>query len=105
LLSRPISTAFIIGLFERPIKIGDTVEVGNLIGTVRSIGIRASNIRTYDGAEIIVPNGNLVSNEVINWTLSDQRRRIEIPYNQLDLHLRSTDKEEKLKTTNNLHKP
>jgi small-conductance mechanosensitive channel len=65
-------------LFERPIKIGDTIEVGDLIGTVRSIGIRASNIRTFDGAEIIIPNGNLISNEVINWTLSDQRRRIEI---------------------------
>jgi len=65
-------------LFERPIKIGDTIEVGELVGTVRSIGIRASNIRTFDGAEIIVPNGNLISNEVVNWTLSDQRRRIEI---------------------------
>ncbi len=56
----------LILLFERPIKIGDTVEVGDLIGTVRSIGIRASNIRTFDGAEIIVPNGNLISNEVVN---------------------------------------
>ena len=65
-------------LFERPIKIGDTIEVGDLVGTVRSIGIRASNIRTFDGAEIIVPNGNLISNEVVNWTLSDKRRRIEI---------------------------
>ncbi|UBM62744.1 mechanosensitive ion channel [Candidatus Sulfidibacterium hydrothermale] len=65
-------------LFERPIKIGDTIEVGDLIGKVRSIGIRASNIRTFDGAEIIIPNGNLISSEVINWTLSDQRRRIEI---------------------------
>ncbi len=65
-------------LFERPIKIGDTIEVGKLVGTVRSIGIRASNIRTFDGAEIIVPNGNLISNEVVNWTLSDRKRRIEI---------------------------
>jgi small-conductance mechanosensitive channel len=68
----------LILLFERPIKINDTVEVGTLIGNVRSIGIRASNIRTFDGAEIIVPNGNLISNEVINWTLSDQKRRIEV---------------------------
>ncbi len=68
-------------LFERPIKIGDTIEVGDLTGKVLSIGIRASNIRTFDGAEIIVPNGNLISNEVINWTLSDQRRRIEIRVN------------------------
>jgi len=65
-------------LFERPIQIGDTVEVGHLIGNVKSIGIRSSNIRTFDGAEVIVPNGQLISNEVVNWTLSDQQRRIEI---------------------------
>jgi len=65
-------------LFERPIKIGDTVEVGTLIGQVKSIGIRSSKVRTFDGAEIIVPNGNLISNEVINWTLSDRKRRVEI---------------------------
>jgi small-conductance mechanosensitive channel len=68
----------LILLFERPIKIGDTIEVGQLMGNVRSIGIRSSNVRTFDGAEIIVPNGNLISNEVINWTLSDQTRRIEV---------------------------
>jgi small-conductance mechanosensitive channel len=68
----------LILLFERPIKISDTIEVGTLMGNVRSIGIRSSNIRTFDGAEIIVPNGNLISNEVINWTLSDKTRRIEV---------------------------
>lgn len=68
----------LILLLERPIKIGDTIEVGNLIGVVKHIGIRASNIHTYDGAEIIVPNGQLISNEVINWTLTDKRRRIEV---------------------------
>jgi potassium efflux system protein len=68
----------LILLFERPIKIGDTIEFGTLLGNVKSIGIRASNVRTFDGAEIIVPNGNLISSEVINWTLSDQHRRIEI---------------------------
>jgi small-conductance mechanosensitive channel len=65
-------------LFERPVQIGDTIEVGTLMGKVMSIGIRASNIKTFDGAEVIVPNGNLISNEVINWTLSDQQRRIEV---------------------------
>ena len=68
----------LILLFERPIQIGDTIEVGALLGIVKSIGIRASNVRTFDGAEVIVPNGNLISNEVVNWTLSDQRRRIEV---------------------------
>lgn len=65
-------------LFERPIQLGDTVQVGQLTGNVKSIGIRASSIRTFEGAEVIVPNGQLVSNEVINWTLSDQKRRVEI---------------------------
>ncbi|MDB4581518.1 mechanosensitive ion channel [Draconibacterium sp.] len=68
----------LILLFERPVQIGDTIEIGTLIGKVRSIGIRASNIQTFDGAEVIVPNGHLISNEVINWTLSDQQRRIEV---------------------------
>ncbi len=68
----------VILLFERPVQIDDTVEVNNLIGRVKSMGIRSSNIRTFDGAEVIVPNANLISNEVINWTLSDQKRRIEI---------------------------
>ncbi len=68
----------LILLFERPIQIGDTVEVGTLLGNVKSIGIRSSKVRTFDGAEVIVPNGQFISNEVVNWTLSDQRKRIEI---------------------------
>jgi small-conductance mechanosensitive channel len=73
---------FVSGLilvFERPIQIGDTVQVGTTLGEVRSIGIRASVVRTFEGAEVIVPNGNLVSTEVVNWTLSDRLRRVEIP--------------------------
>jgi len=48
------------------------------MGTVKEIGIRASKIKTYDGAEVIVPNGNLISNELINWTLADKQRRAEV---------------------------
>jgi small-conductance mechanosensitive channel len=72
---------FISGLiliFERPIKVGDVIEVGSLSGKVLRIGIRASSIRTFDGAEVIVPNGNLISAELVNWTRSDQLRRMEI---------------------------
>ena len=69
----------LILLFERPIQLGDTVQVGPLIGNVKSIDLRASNIRTFDGAEVIVPNGQLISKEVINWTLSDKTRRMEVP--------------------------
>lgn len=72
---------FISGLiliYERPVQVGDVIEVGNLMGEIKSIGIRASNIRTYDGSEVIVPNSNLISDQLINWTLSDDHRRLEI---------------------------
>jgi small-conductance mechanosensitive channel len=72
---------FISGLiiiFERPIQIGDAVQVEDLSGRVQHIGIRSSIIKTWDGAEVIVPNGNLISNKVINWTFADQSRRIDI---------------------------
>jgi len=69
----------IILLFERPITIGDTIEVGTVLGEVRRIGIRSSTIRTYEGAEVIVPNGMLISDRLINWTYSDRQRRVELP--------------------------
>jgi potassium-dependent mechanosensitive channel len=68
----------LILLFERPIKIGDIIEVGGNIGEVRRIGIRASIIRTADGSEVIVPNGLLISGQVTNWTLSDRGRAVEV---------------------------
>jgi potassium efflux system protein len=66
--------------FERPIQVGDIIQIAtlNLMGEVKDIGIRASIVKTFDGAEVVVPNGNLISNEMINWTLSDKRRRQEI---------------------------
>lgn len=68
----------LILLFERPVQVGDRVQVGDLTGDVRHIGVRATVVRTRDGAEVIVPNANLISSEVINWTLSDPRRRINV---------------------------
>ncbi|WP_088339930.1 mechanosensitive ion channel family protein [Robiginitalea sediminis] len=68
----------VILLFEREVQIGDVIEVGNLTGKVTSMGIRSSHIKTFDGAEVIVPNGQLISKEVVDWTLSDKSRRIEI---------------------------
>jgi small-conductance mechanosensitive channel len=68
----------LILLFERPIQIGDTVQVGNVMGDVKRIGIRSSTIRTGAGAEVIVPNSSLISEQVTNWTLSDTTRRIEL---------------------------
>ncbi|MBV9873965.1 MAG: mechanosensitive ion channel [Verrucomicrobia bacterium] len=73
----------LILLFERPIKLGDVIEIGGTVGEVRRIGIRACVIRTADGSEIIVPNGSLISNQVTNWTFSDRVRAIEISVNIL----------------------
>ncbi len=69
----------LILLFERPIKVGDVIDVSGNVGEVRRIGIRASVIRTPDGSEVIVPNGMLISSQVTNWTFSDQHRAVEVP--------------------------
>lgn len=72
---------FVSGLilvFERPILPGDTVEVNNLLGTVNRIGVRSSSISTFDGAEVVVPNNNLIANDLINWTLSNRSKRVEV---------------------------
>jgi potassium-dependent mechanosensitive channel len=71
----------IILLFERPIKIGDLIEVGGTVGEVQHIGIRASVVRTAEGSEIIVPNGTPISGQVTNWTFSDRRRAVEVSVN------------------------
>ena len=73
---------FVSGLilaFERPINLGDTIEVDMEMGVVTNIGVRSSNIRAYSGAEVIIPNGDLISKKVINWTLSNRNRRSKIP--------------------------
>jgi small-conductance mechanosensitive channel len=68
----------LILLFERPIQVGDHVQVGPLMGRMSRIGIRASTVRTYDGSEVIVPNGDLIAQQVVNYTLSDRDRRMEV---------------------------
>ena len=68
----------IIVLFERPIKIGDLVQVGTQQGTVRQIGIRATIIRSSDGSDVIIPNGKLISDPVTNWTLMSHQRQLQI---------------------------
>ncbi len=69
----------LILLFERPVKVGDVIQVDDATGTVERIGIRATVIRTVSGAEIIVPNGNLISARVTNWTRTNRQRMMEIP--------------------------
>jgi small-conductance mechanosensitive channel len=75
----------LILLVERPINVGDVIELGHLVGTVRRIGIRSSTVRTLQGAEVILPNAELIAQPVINWTLSDRLRRMEI-----DLSVKAT---------------
>lgn len=72
---------FIAGLilaFERPINLGDTIEVDQERGVVTSIGVRSSNIRSYSGYEAIIPNGDLISKKVLNFTLTNRDRRSSI---------------------------
>jgi small-conductance mechanosensitive channel len=72
---------FVSGLIlvaERPMKVGDVIEVGSLVGQVRRIGIRSSTVHSSDGAEVIVPNAELISGQLVNWTLTDARRRVEL---------------------------
>jgi len=68
----------LILLFERPIVAGDLIVMGSLDGVVLEIGLRASKVKTWDGAEVIVPNGDLITKQVTNLTLTDKNRRREI---------------------------
>jgi small-conductance mechanosensitive channel len=68
----------LILMFERPIQPGDVVEVGGVSGKVREIGMRATTLSTFEGADVVVPNGVLLNEKLINWTLSDQDRRIDV---------------------------
>ena len=69
----------IILIFERPFQIGDYIELNAKKGVVRDIGIRSSRMITEEGNEIIMPNGDLLSGEVINWTVRNSQVRIEVP--------------------------
>jgi small-conductance mechanosensitive channel len=66
----------LIVLFERPVKVGDTIQMDDVIGRVKHIGIRASIIASTSGAEVIIPNGKLISERVTNWTLSSKLRQV-----------------------------
>ncbi len=69
----------IIIAFERPIQIGDTIEVGGKTGTVQEIGVRSSQISNGEGANIIIPNGDLLSQQLVNWTINDRNKRVKVP--------------------------
>jgi potassium efflux system protein len=69
----------LIILFERPIRVGDIVTIGDTTGTVSKIEIRATTIRNWDRQELLVPNKEFITGRLLNWTLSDQINRVVIP--------------------------
>lgn len=71
----------IILMFERTIRIGDTIEISDvLLGRVTDMRIRSTTVRTFDNIDIVVPNASFIQHNVINWTLDDITRRIHIPF-------------------------
>jgi potassium-dependent mechanosensitive channel len=70
----------VILIFDRPVRIGDTVEVGDKKGRVKEIGIRSSTLLTEEGAEVIIPNGDVLSSRIVNWTLSNNHVRIALSF-------------------------
>ena len=69
----------LIILIEQPIRVGDAVTIGNLMGRVTRIHIRSTIITLWDRSEMVVPNKDFVTTKLINWTLSDSKRRITMP--------------------------
>ncbi|MDT8441793.1 MAG: mechanosensitive ion channel [Desulfuromonadales bacterium] len=69
----------LILLFERPVKVGDTINIDEQWGTINKIGLRSTVVETLDRAEIIVPNSELISQKVTNWTFSSNVSRIVLP--------------------------
>jgi potassium-dependent mechanosensitive channel len=70
----------IILIFDRPLRIGDTVDIGDKRGRVKEIGVRSSTLLTEDGAEVIIPNGDVLSHNIVNWTLSNNHARVALTF-------------------------
>jgi len=64
--------------FEKPVNVGDIVEFAGQTGRMKSIGIRSSVVTTWDGADVIIPNGDILNQQLVNWTLGNSRRRFEL---------------------------
>ena len=69
----------LILLFERPVRVGDTIELEGRWAEIKKIGLRATTVQTLDQADVIIPNADLIANQVTNWTLSNRRVRLTIP--------------------------
>ena len=70
----------IILIFDGSLQIGDEIEVGGQAGKVKEIGLRASTLNTADGAEVIIPNGNILSQNIVNWTYSSNEKRVVLSF-------------------------
>ncbi|WP_426485458.1 mechanosensitive ion channel family protein [Flavobacterium sp. 2] len=68
----------VILIFDKPIQIGDVIEISSESGRVKSMGLRTTKINAPNGAEIIIPNGNLLSQNITNWTYTDNFKLVEI---------------------------
>ncbi|QIR16205.1 mechanosensitive ion channel [Shewanella aestuarii] len=68
-------------LFERPLREGDTIDVNNggSVGVIKKIGLRSTILETFDNADVIIPNADLISNQVTNWTLQNRQARLSVP--------------------------
>jgi small-conductance mechanosensitive channel len=82
-LAADIASGFIL-LFERPVRVGDRITIGEDEGDVQSINLRTTVVTTNDRIAIIVPNSKLVGQRVINWSYGDPRARIAIPIGVAD---------------------
>jgi small-conductance mechanosensitive channel len=69
----------LIILFERPIKIGDRIQVGDVNGSIVEIKARSTTVLTNDNVSIIIPNSKFITENVINWTFNDPKIRIPVP--------------------------
>jgi small-conductance mechanosensitive channel len=107
-----VTANFVAGLvllFERPIKIGDRITIGDVEGDVEEISMRATRVRTLNNISIIVPNSQFVSSNIVNWSYGDLRVRLDIDVgvsygSELDLVLKSL-KEVALENANVLREP
>ncbi|GAA3739100.1 hypothetical protein GCM10022422_23240 [Flavobacterium ginsengisoli] len=70
----------IILIFDKPIQVGDVVEISSESGRIKSMGLRTTKINAPNGAEIIIPNGNLLSQNITNWTYTDNFKLVEITF-------------------------
>jgi potassium-dependent mechanosensitive channel len=70
----------IILIFDGSLQVGDEIEVAGQSGKVKEIGLRASTLSTADGADVIIPNGNILSQNIVNWTFSNDQKRVKMEF-------------------------